>query len=172
MIVLVWVQSVSNPSNKVLQFDILDDQSNVSFISQGLCNRLHLKGHPTKLSLTMVQESDVIVDSSKINDIEFPIDHFRISSSCFLQWQRTQFYSVSLVLLLIFKNTCEREQKIIPPTIHADVKSINVHWNLGIFNFIVRLTMYKLSPLLLWKAVTAMRKWSIANLKLSRNWCI
>ena len=70
MVVPVWVRSINNPPNEVLRYAILDDQSNVSFISHGLCNRLHLKGHPTKLSLTTVQESDVVVDSSKINDIE------------------------------------------------------------------------------------------------------
>ena len=70
MIVPVWVRSVHNPTKEILQYAILDDQSNFSFVSQRLCNRLHLKGHPTKLSLTTMQESNVLVDSTKINDIE------------------------------------------------------------------------------------------------------
>ena len=48
-------------------------------------------------------------------------------------------YSFSLVLVLIFKNTCEREREVTPPTIH----SVKLHWHLGIFNFILRLTLCK-----------------------------
>ena len=36
-----------------------------------------------------------------------------------------------------------RERKVAPSTIHAAVKSVKLHWHLGIFNFILRLTLRK-----------------------------
>ena len=70
MIVPVWVRQVSQPSREVLQYAVLDDQSNVSFLSQSLCEKLNLEGPPTDLLLTTVQEGNVHVPSNRICGVE------------------------------------------------------------------------------------------------------
>jgi len=70
MIVPVWVRQVSQPSEEVLQYAVLDDQSNVSFVSQSLCEKLILEGPPTDLLLTTVQERNVHVPSNHICGVE------------------------------------------------------------------------------------------------------
>ena len=70
MIVPVWVRQVSQPSKEVLQYAVLDDQSNVSFVSQSLCEKLDLQGPPTDLLLTTVQERNVHVPSNRICGVE------------------------------------------------------------------------------------------------------
>ena len=70
MIVPVWVRQVSQPSKEVLQYAVLDDQSNVSFVSQSLCEKLNLEGPPTDLLLTTVQERNVHVPSNRICGVE------------------------------------------------------------------------------------------------------
>ena len=59
----------------------------------------------------------------------------------------------------IFKNTCEREREVTPPTIHAVVSSVKLHWHLRIFNFILRLRLFKLNTLSLLSAAYANSKW-------------
>ena len=70
MIVPVWVRHIDQPSKEVLQYAILDDQSNVSFVSQQLCEDLALGGPPTHLLLTTVQERNVHVTSNRICGLE------------------------------------------------------------------------------------------------------
>ncbi|XP_068756394.1 uncharacterized protein [Montipora capricornis] len=70
MIVPVWVRHISKPSQEVLQYAVLDDQSNVSFVSQSLCEQLDLQGSPTDLLLTTVQERNVHTPSSRICGLE------------------------------------------------------------------------------------------------------
>ena len=41
----------------------------------------------------------------------------------------------------IFRNTNESERDVTPPTIHTVVSNVKLHWNLGIFNFIVILRL-------------------------------
>ena len=53
MIVPVWVRHISKPSQEVLQYAMLDDQSNVSFVSQSLCELLDLQRPPTDLLLNL-----------------------------------------------------------------------------------------------------------------------
>lgn len=70
MIVPVWVRHISKPSQEVLQYAVLDDQSNVSFVLQSLCEQLDLQGSPTDLLLTTVQERNVHTPSSRICGLE------------------------------------------------------------------------------------------------------
>lgn len=49
---------------------MLDDQSNVSFVSQSLCEKLNLQGAPTDLLLTTVQEQNAHVPSNRICGVE------------------------------------------------------------------------------------------------------
>ena len=56
------------------------------------------------------------------------------------------------------KILARESEKSRPPTIHAVVKSVKLQWNLGIFNFILRLTLYKLGPLSLERAAAANAK--------------
>lgn len=69
MIVPVWVRSTSEPSKEVLQYAVLDDQSNVSFVSQSLCERLNLQGPSTDLLLTTVQEQNVNIQSKRVSNV-------------------------------------------------------------------------------------------------------
>ena len=70
MIVPVWVRRTDEPSKEFLQYAILDDQSNVSFISKNLCNRLGVQGPSTELLLSTMQESKVRVQSNRIRGLE------------------------------------------------------------------------------------------------------
>ncbi|KAL9970518.1 hypothetical protein ACROYT_G022905 [Oculina patagonica] len=70
MIVPVWVRHISKPNQEVLHYAVLDDQSNVSFVSQSLCEKLNLQGSPTDLLLTTVQERNVHTPSSRICGLE------------------------------------------------------------------------------------------------------
>ena len=70
MIVPVWVRPKNKPSIEVLQYAVLDDQSNVGFISQKLCDKLQVKGPSTQLLLSTVQEQNVLIDSNRICGIE------------------------------------------------------------------------------------------------------
>ncbi|KAK3747382.1 hypothetical protein QZH41_002637 [Actinostola sp. cb2023] len=76
MIVPVWVRPEGEPSKEILQYAVLDDQSNVSFISQSLCDRLDLEGPSTVLHLTTVQDSNVPVESNRIHGLEV-LDYHR-----------------------------------------------------------------------------------------------
>ncbi|XP_041458034.1 uncharacterized protein LOC121410188 [Lytechinus variegatus] len=75
MIVPVWVRSVNNPSKSFLEYAILDEQSNVSFISHKLYNKLNLQGHKTNLKLTTLHDTSMI-DTFKVQDLELQ-DHKR-----------------------------------------------------------------------------------------------
>ena len=70
MIIPVWVRRASELSKEILQVAVLDDQSNVSFVSQKLCDRLNVHGPSTELLLTTVQERNVRVQSSRICGLE------------------------------------------------------------------------------------------------------
>ena len=67
-------------------------------------------------------------------------------------------YSLSLVLLLNFQKYLREKAKVTPPTIHTVVSSVKLHWHLGIFNSILRLTPHKLNTLSLLSAATANSK--------------
>lgn len=70
MIVPVWVRPAGQPRVEVLQYAVLDDQSNVSFVSNSLCDRLGLSGPSTQLLLTTVQEKDSLITSNRIEGLE------------------------------------------------------------------------------------------------------
>ena len=70
MIVPVWVRHGSYPDKEFLQYAILDDQSNVSFVSRTLCDKLKIAGPTTELLLTTVQDSKVRIQSSRIQGLE------------------------------------------------------------------------------------------------------
>ena len=70
LIVPVWVRPCGDSSREILQYAVLDDQSNVSFISQSLCERLDLKGSATMLRLTTMQDSNVPVETNRISGVE------------------------------------------------------------------------------------------------------
>ena len=70
MIVPVWVRQTNDPNKELLQYAILDDQSNVSFISNNLCSRLGVQGPSTELLLSTMQESKVRVQSNRIRGLE------------------------------------------------------------------------------------------------------
>lgn len=53
-----------------MQYVILDDRSNVSFISRNLSNRLGVQGPQTELLLSTMQESKARVQSNRIRDLE------------------------------------------------------------------------------------------------------
>ena len=42
MIIPVWVRPEGDPSKEYLEYAVLDDQSNVGFVSESLCDRLNL----------------------------------------------------------------------------------------------------------------------------------
>ncbi|XP_072170025.1 uncharacterized protein [Diadema setosum] len=69
MIVPVWVRHSDNPSREYLQYAILDDQSNVGFVSEGLCAKLQLQGQETELQLTTMHQS-ARVKSKKVTGLQ------------------------------------------------------------------------------------------------------
>ena len=72
------------------------------------------------------------------------------------------FYTVlASFYCLTFKNISAREREVTPSTIHAVVRSVKLHWHLGIFNFILRLTLCKRNPQLLKSGKVGMRNLSI-----------
>ncbi|XP_063959727.1 uncharacterized protein LOC129282006 [Lytechinus pictus] len=83
MIVPVWVRHVDRPSEETLEYAILDDQSNVSFVSKRLCKKLDVKGEKTNLLLTTMHQTGKIeserikglevLDFNKENVIQLPI---------------------------------------------------------------------------------------------------
>ena len=70
MIVPVWVRPEGDPSRESLEDAVLDDQSNVCFASQSLCDRLQLHGPETQLLLTTMQEKNVLIESKRIHSLE------------------------------------------------------------------------------------------------------
>ncbi|XP_068748845.1 uncharacterized protein [Montipora capricornis] len=70
LIILVWVRPVGQPEKEILQYAVLDDHSNVSFVSQTLCERFHLEGPSTELLLTTMQEQNARLKTSKISGLE------------------------------------------------------------------------------------------------------
>ena len=70
MIVPVWVRPRNQPDKEILQYAVLDDQSNVGFISQELCDKLQVKGPQTQLLLSTVQEQNVMIDNNRVSEIE------------------------------------------------------------------------------------------------------
>nr|XP_054759571.1 uncharacterized protein LOC129265622 [Lytechinus pictus] len=69
MIVPVWVRHQENPSKECLVYAVLDDQSNVSFMSEKLRDKLGVKGASTNLQLTTMHGSSNI-ESKKIKGLE------------------------------------------------------------------------------------------------------
>ena len=76
MIVPVWVRPVGEPEKEVLQYAFLDDHSNVSFVSQTLCERFNLQGPATELLLTTMQQQNAHVETRKISGLEV-LDYHR-----------------------------------------------------------------------------------------------
>ena len=76
MIVPVWVRPVGEPEREILQYALLDDHSNVSFVSQTLCERFNLQGPATELLLTTMQQQNARVKTRKISGLEV-LDYHR-----------------------------------------------------------------------------------------------
>ena len=76
MIVPVWVRPVGEPEREILQYAFLDDRSNVSFVSQTLCERFNLQGPATELLLTTMQQQNARVKTRKISGLEV-LDYHR-----------------------------------------------------------------------------------------------
>ena len=70
MIVPVWVWPKNQPSKKILQYAVLDYQSNVGFISQKLYDKLLVNSPKTQLLLSTVQEQNFLIDSNRMCGIE------------------------------------------------------------------------------------------------------
>ncbi|XP_071498147.1 uncharacterized protein [Diadema antillarum] len=69
MIVPVWVRHADNPSREYLEYAILDDQSNVGFVSKDLCDKMEVQGQETDLMLTTIHQS-THVRCQKISGLE------------------------------------------------------------------------------------------------------
>ena len=69
MIVPVWVRHMGDPTRESLEYAILDDQSNVGFVSKSLCNKMDVKGPETDLMLTTMHQS-TRVSCQKISGLE------------------------------------------------------------------------------------------------------
>ena len=76
MIVPVWVRPVGEPDKEILQYAVLDDHSNVSFVSETLCERLNLQGPSTELLLTTMHEQNAHIQTRKISGLEV-LDYHR-----------------------------------------------------------------------------------------------
>ena len=76
MIVPVWVRPVGEPEREILQYAVLDDHSNVSFVAETLCERFNLQGPATELFLTTVQQQNEHVETRKISGLEV-LDYHR-----------------------------------------------------------------------------------------------
>ena len=70
MIVPVWVRSERKPDEEILQYAVLDDQANQSFISETLCKKLNITGPETMILLSTIQEVGVLTPSQKIRGLE------------------------------------------------------------------------------------------------------
>ena len=70
MIVPVWVRPVGEPEKEVLQYAVLDDHSNVSFVSKTLYERFNLQGQSTELLLTTMQQQNARDKTKKISGLE------------------------------------------------------------------------------------------------------
>ena len=76
MIAPVWVSPVGEPEKEILQYAVLDDHSNVSFVSETLCERFNLQGPATELLLTTMQQQNAHVETRKISGLEV-LDYHR-----------------------------------------------------------------------------------------------
>ena len=70
MIVPVWVRPVGEAEKEVLQYVVLDDHSNVSFVCETLYERFNLQGPSTELLLTTMQQQNARVKTKKISRLE------------------------------------------------------------------------------------------------------
>ena len=70
MINPVWVRPKNQPDKEILQYTVLDDQSNVGFISQSFCDKLQVAGPQTQLLLSRVQEQIVLIESNRVSGKE------------------------------------------------------------------------------------------------------
>ena len=70
LIVPVSVMPVGQPEKENLQYAVLDDHSNVSFVSQTFSKRFNLEGPSTELLLTTMQEQKARVKISKISGLD------------------------------------------------------------------------------------------------------
>ncbi|XP_072169077.1 uncharacterized protein [Diadema setosum] len=69
MIVPVWVRHADDPGREFLQYAILDDQSNVGFITRELCDKMGVKGPETDLQLTTMQSTS-IVKTTRVSGVQ------------------------------------------------------------------------------------------------------
>ena len=76
MIVPVRARPVGEPEREILQYAVLDDHSNVSFVSETLCERFNLQGTATELLLTTMQQQNAHVETRKISGLEV-LDYHR-----------------------------------------------------------------------------------------------
>eukprot|EP00057_Strongylocentrotus_purpuratus_P001972 XP_003723584.1 PREDICTED: uncharacterized protein LOC100891694 [Strongylocentrotus purpuratus] len=85
MIVPVWVRHASNPGNEIVQYAILDDQSNVGFVSKALCEKMCVDGTDTNLQLTTMHESTRIKTSRicGLEVLDFKKEHVVTLPACY-----------------------------------------------------------------------------------------
>ena len=72
----MWVRPVGEPEKEILQYAVLDDHSNFSFVSETLCERFNLQGPATELLLTTMQQQNAHVETRKIFGLEV-LDYHR-----------------------------------------------------------------------------------------------
>lgn len=70
MIVPVRVRPVGQPSKDVLQYSVLEEQSNVSFVSKNLCVKLDVSKSAIQLLLITVQERNSLIESTRIEKFD------------------------------------------------------------------------------------------------------
>ena len=70
LILPVSIRPVGQSEKEILQYAVLDDHSNVSFVSQTLSKRFNLEGPSTELLLTAMQEQNARVKISKLPGLE------------------------------------------------------------------------------------------------------
>ncbi|XP_055957027.1 uncharacterized protein LOC130012915 [Patella vulgata] len=70
MIVPVWIRHRANPSKEFLEYLVVDDQSNVGFVGDNVCDKLNITGPETNLRLSTMHGSNKVIHSRKIYDLE------------------------------------------------------------------------------------------------------
>lgn len=69
MIVPVWISHTDNLQEEKLVYALLDDQSDTTFISQEMVDRLQVNGPKTQLSLSTMHAENELIPSQKIKGL-------------------------------------------------------------------------------------------------------
>lgn len=70
MIVPVWVKDKLKQDKEILTYCIIDDQSNTTFIEEGLASELKSDCVDTHLSLSTMHKSNVLIDCKKVKNLQ------------------------------------------------------------------------------------------------------